>query len=531
MKSVDKYFIFRNATVERFFQHLDAIFSGYEDISAIDAHADRYIWFYLAPIAENKSAAEKIRHYADLARMTAERIPSGKMFVVCTIKAVFSVHSLSSDRAVADAVGDYNSALYALASQYGNVKVVDFARFLERYASEERIDWKYYFISQMALNPRLADDFRKWLAAQIQAIELKRKKCLALDLDNTLWGGVLGEDGIGGVALGGDYPGKAFLFFQQQLLELGRQGVILAVSSKNNLEDVRQLWREHPDTVLREEHFAALRIDWRNKADNLRDMAQELNIGLDSFVFVDDNPSERELIKQHLPEVAVPDFPEQPYLLPAFFKKLAEQYFAVYALTDEDRAKTAQYKANALRASVQRSFTSMDEYIRSLDVALKVAEANDLTLSRAAQMTQKTSQFNLTTRRYTDADLKNMLHAGCRIFTLSVSDRFGDSGLTGACIVKVEKDKAEIDSLLLSCRILGKDIEKAFFKYVLKTLQAEGIAEASACYIPTAKNSQTAGFYESAGFALVYEDEEQTKHYKIDLSKINITLSSNYKFT
>jgi FkbH-like protein len=528
-----KYFIFRNATVERFFQHLDAAFSGYEDVSEVDETADRYVWLYLPPVAAAGSAAtaEKIRYYADLVRMTAERVPAGKMFIVCTIKNIFTIRSISSDRAVADAVCDYNAALYALAARHGNVKVVDFAQFFERYPSEELIDWKYYFISQMALNPRIAGAFQEWFAAQIQAIELKRKKCLALDLDNTLWGGVLGEDGVSGVALGGDYPGKAFLFFQQQILELSRQGVILAASSKNNLEDVRQLWREHPDAALKEEHFAALRIDWSNKADNLRDMAQELNIGLDSFVFLDDSPSERELIKRYLPEVAVPDFPEQPYLLPAFFKNVAEQHFAAYALTDEDRVKTEQYRANALRASAQQAFASMDEYIRSLDIALKVAEANDLSLSRAAQMTQKTNQFNLTTRRYTDADLKDMLHTGHRIFTLSVSDRFGDSGLTGACIVKVERDKAAIDSLLLSCRILGKDIEYAFIKHILKTLQSEGIVEASASYIPTAKNSQVAEFYERVGFDLKCEDEEQTKYYKIDLSKISITLSSNYKFT
>jgi FkbH-like protein len=526
-----KYFVFRNATVERFFQHLNVEFSGYEDISVISVDADRYIWFYLAPVEGNKSIAEKIRHYADLARMTAEQIPAGKMFIVFTIKDIFTIQSISSDRTIGDAVNDYNSTLYTLASQYGNIKVIDSSHFLERYTSEELIDWKYYFISQMGLNPRLSGAFQEWCTAQIQAIELNRKKCLVLDLDNTLWGGVLGEDGVNGVALGGDYPGKAFLFFQHQILELSRQGVILALSSKNNLEDVRQMWREHPDIALKEEHFAAIRIDWNNKADNIREMAQELNIGLDSFVFLDDSPSERELIKKYLPGVTVPDFPEQPYMLPAFFKKTVEQYFSVYDLTEEDKTKTEQYKANAIRANVQRSFTNMEEYIRSLEIVLKIAEANESTLSRVAQMTQKTNQFNLTTCRYTDADLAKMLHSGHRIFTLSVSDKFGDSGLTGTCIVKIEKDKVAIDSLLLSCRILGKDIEKAFVGHVLKTLQMEDVATVSASYIPTAKNSQVAGFYESLGFDLENEDEEQSKYYKIDLSKTVITLSLNYKFT
>jgi FkbH-like protein len=526
-----KYFIFRNTTVERFFQNQDTGFSGYEDISAIDTNADRYVWFYLVPIAENKSVADKIHYYADLLRMTVERISYDKMFIVFTVKDIFTIHGISSDRTIADAVNDYNSALYELASRYVNIKVIDFAQFSEHYTSDELVDWKYYFISQMALNPRLAGAFQEWFAAQIRTIELKRKKCLVLDLDNTLWGGILGEDGMNGIALGGNYPGSAFLFFQRQILELNRQGVILAVSSKNNIEDVRKVWKEHPDAALKEEHFAALRIDWNNKADNIRDMAQKLNIGLDSFVFLDDNPSERELVKKYLPEVTVPDFPEQPYLLPTIFKKVVEQYFAVYTLTEEDKEKTEQYKANALRTNAQRSFTNMEEYIRSLEIALKIAEDNDLTLSRAAQMTQKTNQFNLTTRRYTDADLRNMLRAGNRIFTLSVSDKFGDSGLTGTCIVKIENDRTEIDSLLLSCRILGKDIEKSFVKQVLITLQSEGVTEVSATYIPTAKNAQVAEFYESVGFVLEHEDEKQIKYYRINLSKTVITLSPNYRFT
>jgi FkbH-like protein len=291
------------------------------------------------------------------------------------------------------------------------------------------------------------------------------------------------------------------------------------------------MWREHPDIVLREEHFAALRVNWNNKADNIREMAQELNIGLDSLVFLDDNPSERELIRKYLPEVIIPDFPEQPYLLPVFFKQVVEQYFSVYALTDEDKTKTEQYKANSYRANERHSFTDIEEYIRSLEIVLKIAEANDLTLPRTAQMTQKTNQFNLTTRRYTDTDLSKMLHGGHRIFTLSVSDKFGDSGLTGACIVKIEERQATIDSLLLSCRILGKDIEKAFVKYVLQILQAEGVLEVSASYIPTAKNGQVAEFYEQVGFDLKYEDEQQTKYYKMALPNTLITLPLNYKFT
>ena len=526
-----QYYIFRNTTVERFFQHIDADFSGYEDVSVTDSPADRFVWFYLAPIeTENTVIARKINNYAALVQMVAEKIPSGKMVIIFTLKNIFSIQSISSERIIADAVHNYNTVLYDLASKNRNVKVIDFAKFLDDYNNEELIDWKYYFISQMGLNPRLAGAFQDWFSAEICAIELKRKKCLVLDMDNTLWGGILGEDGITGVALGGDYPGKAFLMFQQQLLALSRDGIILTVCSKNNPEDVRRMWSDHPDSTLKEEHFAAMRINWNNKADNIREIAQELNIGLDSLVFIDDNPAERELIRQVLPEVATPDFPQQPYMLPVFFKKLVKQYFYSYELTDEDLQKTAQYKANVARANTRKAFTNMNEYIRSLEIELKVAEIHELTLTRAAQMTQKTNQFNLTTRRYVEADLKKKLANGHKIFTLSVRDKFGDSGITGLCIVEIFDNSANINSLLLSCRILGKDIESAFLSCVLKELKNAGMMRVTAMYIPASKNEQVKDFYEKQGFILDNEDMQHTKYYSLDMASKNIILNSNYRF-
>jgi FkbH-like protein len=281
--------------------------------------------------------------------------------------------------------------------------------------------------------------------------------------------------------------------------------------------------------ALKEEHFVSVHIDWNNKADNIREIAMELNIGLDSLVFIDDSPAERELVKKYLPEVTVPDFQEQPYMLPEYFRKIVEQYFAIYTLTEEDQVKTKQYQVNMLRANEQNSFTNMEEYIRSLEIVLKIAEVNDLTLSRVAQLTQKTNQFNLTTQRYTDIDIRNILNKGNRIFTLSVSDKFGDHGITGVCIVVVSWNKADINSLLLSCRILGKDIERVFVQYVLKILQSEGKIEVTASYIPTAKNTQVSSFYEKIGFTLETEYEKHIKYYKMDLSKMTIELSENYK--
>jgi FkbH-like protein len=523
-----KYFIIRNMTIEPFFQNVDAAFSGYEDISVIDEQADRYIWFYLAPIAENHIIAEKIQYYADLIRMTLKRIPTGKMIIVYTMKCIFSVQSISSEKTVINAINKYNDFLYDLASKYGNIKIVDFALFLDKYKMEELIDWKYYFLAQMAINPRLAGAFQEWFSVQIQAIELKRKKCLVLDLDNTLWGGILGEDGIAGVALGGEYPGKAFLVFQQLILALNHQGILLAICSKNNIDDVRQLWNEHPDSILKEEHFSALRINWNNKADNIREMVQELNIGLDSLVFLDDNPAEREMVQNYLPEVVVPEFPDQPYMLPAFFKEIAERYFSIYILTDEDKVKTEQYKENTERNKLKEQFIDMDAYIKKLEIKITVEKMNKLNIVRFAQMTQKTNQFNLTTKRYTEFDIQAFSDNGNWVYGLRVKDRFGDNGITGLIMIELNDQNTYIDTLLLSCRILGKDIEYAFTNYLLNKLKTFGFEHVKATYIRTTKNNQVEEFYEKIGFEpnKILQDR---KEYILNLKKIDFVVSDLYQ--
>ena len=242
-------------TIERFFQNMDASFSGYEDISFIDTESDRYIWFYMPSIkTETSVVAEEIRNYIDLLRFTLSQIIPGKLFIVFTMHEMYSVKTITSNNDISKAISSYNNSIYELANSNNNIKIIDFSTFLNRFSINELIDWKYYFISQMALNPRLSNSFQEWLSIQIRSIELNRKKCLILDLDNTLWGGVLGEDGIEGISLGGDYPGKAFSFFQHQIEELGKHGIILCVCSKNNIEDVKELWEKHTEVILKEEH-------------------------------------------------------------------------------------------------------------------------------------------------------------------------------------------------------------------------------------------------------------------------------------
>ena len=520
--------VFRNNTIERFFPK-DYSFSGYDDISSIPTEYDSYLWFYQAPIRYGQQmAADEIGGYVQKFKYVLSCIDPSKTIIVMTMDTLYCVSLTDDDHRLAQAVELYNENLYELAKIHVNMKVIDIKDFTRLYRTEELIDWKYYFISQMGLNPRLSKDFQSWWQKKLDSIALKRKKCIVLDLDNTLWGGVLGEDGIEGIKIGGDYPGKAFLYFQNALLELSKSGVILTVCSKNNENDVLDAWDKNPFMVLKKENFAAYRINWQDKASNIRELAEELNIGIDSFVFIDDNPTERELIRQMLPMVSTPEFPVHPYELPVFFKNLINDYFKVYSITDEDKKKTEQYKANAARKQAEHSFTNFSDYLQSLDIHIIVETATEFNLPRIAQMTQKTNQFNLTTHRYTDNDLKRFLVEGWKIWCIAVSDRFGDNGITGCIMITPNR---VIDTMLLSCRILGKGIETAFVKKILLLLKECGITTLKADYIPTAKNSQVADFYEHCVFMCVSRDKDGAKHYVINLATVDFTIENYYNIT
>jgi FkbH-like protein len=302
----------------------------------------------------------------------------------------------------------------------------------------------------------------------------------------------------------------------------------LTICSKNNEQDVLDLWDRNPYIKLKKEHFAAYRINWTDKATNITALSEELNIGLDSFVFIDDNPTERELIRQLLPMVAVPEFPTQPYELPVFFKRLVDDYFRVYSITEEDKRKTEQYKENAARAQAQKTFSDFESFLASLNIQITIDSVNEFNVQRIAQMTQKTNQFNLTTHRYTDADLRRFVESGWKIWCISVADKFGDSGITGTIMVM---PNGEIDTFLLSCRILGKGIEVAFVKRIFSLLLSQGYKSLTARYIPTSKNSQVKDFWDKMGFECIATDDTGAKNYALSLNSANTEIEEYYNIT
>lgn len=506
-------YIFRNTTAELLFGGAGYSYSGYDELNVPGVDADSYVWFYTVPIlADAQAAAKEISSYAERLSFVHSQLPATKPLYVFTLVNLFESKSEVSDFSVAQAIAKFNAFVVDFAAQNSNVKILDFAAFCSRYAQADLVDWKFYFMSQAAISPKLAGPFRKWFAAEKDATVKTVKKCLILDLDNTLWGGILGEDGPEHLKIGGDYPGKAFHFFQEQILELQKRGVILAICSKNNEPDAWDFIEQSRDQVLRKEHFAAWRINWTDKATNIRELAQELNIGLDSMVFLDDSPTERELVASMVPEVVVPEFPAAPYALPVFFNDLKNQYFKIYEARAEDREKTLQYKANAERHQLQSQFTNIDDFINSLNIETTIRVNDDADFPRIAQMSQKTNQFNLTGKRYTDLEIAGIKSAGGYVFSLSVKDKFGDSGMTGAAVVSVAGDAATIDNLFLSCRILGRKIENTFMKAVFEQLRAAGIKSVRASYVKTIKNTSVADYYASEHFKTVSETESEKQY-------------------
>lgn len=516
-------FVFRNNTIERFLRG-DYQFSGYSDFSSIP-DADAYLWWYQIPIKYNiNQLIEEIALYSNKLRFVASQIGNKSLNIITLVNTYIPVVTMNDSR-LKHAVDDFNNVAYELANSANHIKVIDFSDFTKRYSYADLIDWKFYYMYQIPINPRLSTDFQHWFALQQERIALKRKKCLILDLDNTLWAGVVGEDGVEGITFDGDYPGKAFAHWQEGLKNLKESGVILAICSKNNEADVEEVWKKRTHMLLQAEDFAAMRINWIDKATNIQSIASELNIGLDSMVFVDDNPTERELVRQVLPMVAVPEWSSNPYDLSTLYNELVEKYFKVYSITQEDRDKTLQYHQNAKRQQLQSQFTSLEDFIYSLDIHLTIQKISNLTLQRVAQMTQKTNQFNLTTKRYTENDIQRLLNNDAQVYTLSVADKFGDNGVTGTIILLPNTDGWEIDSLLLSCRVLGKGIEYAFVKYVLATLEKGQYV--SAKYYPTEKNGQVANFYDKLGFVLV-KDDDGNKYYKTLMNDIDLRIEDCY---
>jgi FkbH-like protein len=359
---------------------------------------------------------------------------------------------------------------------------------------------RFFLHAKMPCAPEYLADYAHSVSSILVAQHGLSRKCLVLDLDNTLWGGVIGDDGIGGIRVGqGDPEGEAFLSFQRYIKALQMRGVILAVCSKNNERTAREVFEKHPDMILRLDDISCFVANWTDKATNLRSIAQELNIGLDSMVFLDDNPAERSIVRQMVPEVAVPEVSVDPIDFVEVLER--HRYFQVAALGSEDFKRTEYYRANARRAEIQASAGGLEDFLRSLDMTARIGSIQATTLERSAQLINKSNQFNLTARRRSVAEVMALTQSVDWVtVTVSLSDRFGDNGLISVVLGHVQQDCLEIDTWLMSCRVLKRGVEHFLLNHLCEEAIVRKLKRIRGEYIPTAKNDLVRNHYPQLGF-------------------------------
>jgi FkbH-like protein len=363
--------------------------------------------------------------------------------------------------------------------------------------------------------PLYGDLVGRWLAAK----QGRSCKCLVLDLDNTLWGGVIGDDGLDGIVIGQGSPlGEAYTAFQDYARELSRRGVILAVCSKNDEANALEPFDRHPDMVLKRSDIASFVANWQNKADNIRAIAQDLNIGLDALCFIDDNPFERNLVRQELPMVAVPEVSDDPTGYPL---ALADGgYFEGLSVTDEDRERTSQYQGNKAREALKAAVTDLPSYLRGLEMQLIWKRFDRIGLQRIVQLINKSNQFNLTTRRYTDEDVIAVMADPTAFgLQLRLTDRFGDNGIIAIIIGRLQENRdLYIDTWLMSCRVLGRQVEPTTLNLIAQEAAKLGARRLVGEYIPTKKNGMVKDHYAKLGFTVMETDPAGGNHNILDLA-------------
>ncbi len=411
----------------------------------------------------------------------------------------WGVYDAQQNQNQAHLVHEFNQILAKEMSSVSNAFIWDYNHFLLRKGHDCVYDPKMWYLAKNPFKysayPEIVSDLCRYIISALGKV----KKCIILDLDNTLWGGIVGEDGFSGIILGEDYPGSCFRELQMELLKLYHRGILLAINSKNNENDAFEVIDKHPGMILKRNHFAAYRINWKDKATNLLELAEELNIGIDSMIFIDDNSRECELVRQKFPECTVIELPKAVYKFP----KIIHSLYGIenIRLTEEDKKKGKMYQAQISRRDIKKTVDNLEDFLKSLDIEVAFNEANDISISRIAQLTQKTNQMNLTTRRYSESDIRSILAKDDSfVYSVSARDKLGDHGIIAVIILKIRAEECYIDTLLLSCRVIGLTIEQSMLAFIHEKAGERGCKRLIGEYIPTKKNKPAADIYEKAKF-------------------------------
>lgn len=406
-----------------------------------------------------------------------------------------------------------------LQQRHENVRIFPYRRIIGSLGEENSFSLKTWYLGKILhtneAQKRIAEEIGRLMTAETAV----PKKVLLVDLDNTLWGGLAGEREHTPLELSEDHQGLAYKNAQRVLRLMARSGVVLGIVSKNNEEDALAVIREHPHMVLREEDFAIRRINWQPKHENIRQIADSLNLGLDAMVFWDDSPTERELVRQMLPQVEVPDFPGSPADLAPALAELYQKYFRKPRLTAEDREKTRQYAQNEQRNRLEEQVGDYEQYLRRLQIRVEPVEPA-AHMERLVQLVNKTNQFNLTTLRYSLEEMQKVVaNSSKKVYLYRVEDCFGDYGIVSAAIVDLAGEIPLVEEWVLSCRVMGKQVEDALLGHMEAELLAAGHMQLRGRYVPTAKNKPVAQLYDRLGYQLVSQGSHGEKEYCIRLEE------------
>lgn len=390
--------------------------------------------------------------------------------------------------------------------QVKNVYLIDLDMVQSQYGRNHFADPKLYYIAKMPISLELLPEAAKRVLDTIQSLRGNVKKCVVCDLDNTLWGGVIGDDGLNGIQIGELGTGHAFTELQMWLKDLKNRGILLAVCSKNNEENAKLPFEQHPEMVLKLEDFSMFVANWEDKAGNIRNIQQTLNIGMDSLVFLDDNPFERNLVRSLIPEICVPELPEDPALYLQYLRSL--NLFETASYSADDAKRTQQYQEASQRRSFETSFTSYDDYLQGLEMKAVAAPFDAFYTPRIAQLTQRSNQFNLRTVRYTEAQIEAILKDDSHLtLYFMLKDKFGDHGLISVVILdKQENETLFVSEWLMSCRVLKRGMEEFIVNKMVETAKDHGFKKIIGEYLPTPKNAMVKNLYETMGFTRVDEN-------------------------
>jgi len=394
---------------------------------------------------------------------------------------------------------EYNYRLMELCQEYPNLFINDLNMLQSRHGFSFIFDPKMYITSSMVYSIDFLPVLAKNSVDIVKAASGIFKKCIVLDLDNTLWGGIIGDDGIENIQIGSLGIGKAYTEFQKWIKQLKGRGIILAVCSKNTEHIAKEPFEKHPDMVLKLDDFAVFVANWNTKIDNIRYIQSVLNIGFDSMVFCDDNPAEREIVRTYIPEITVPQLPDDPAEYLVYLRSL--NLFETASYSHEDTKRTRLYQQEAGRRAVQAEFKNDDEFLKSLEMSSDAQAFNSFTVPRVAQLTQRSNQFNLRTIRYTEGEIKNISESVdhlTRSYTLE--DKFGSYGLISVVILKSEKSALFIDTWIMSCRVLKRNMEHFVLNDIVELARSKGYDTIVGEYLPTHKNELVKDHYKELGF-------------------------------